>query len=66
MTVRERTKNSEREKWVAELLRDYPPVRHLEELMGPEPAPEETGEVDAFLQARSEWQLPYSAAKEAR
>ena len=66
MTVRERTKTRAREKWVAELLQDYPPVRQLEELMGPEPTPEEIGEVDEFLRARAEWQQPYSATKETR
>jgi len=59
MAIRERVVTDDRDRLMAEILRDYPPIRRLEQLMGPEPAPDEAGEVDAFLQARSQWQQPY-------
>jgi hypothetical protein len=64
MAVRERARTDERDRLVAELLQKYPPIRQLEQLMGPEPTPGEAGEVEAFLRARSEWQQPYAAPKE--
>jgi hypothetical protein len=64
MTIRERERVDERDRLVARLLREYPPIQRLEEIMGPEPTPEDAGEVDAFLQARSRWQQPYSTPEE--
>jgi hypothetical protein len=66
MAVRERVKSNKRDRLVAELLEKFPPIQRLEELMGPEPAPEEAEEVDAFLRARAQWQQPYSPPKEMR
>jgi hypothetical protein len=63
--VREQVAAEERDRFVAELLRKYPPILQLEEMMGPEPTPAEAGEVDAFLRARSQWQQPYAASEEA-
>jgi hypothetical protein len=51
---------------VAKLLQQYPPIDRLEQLMGPEPTPEEADEVEAFLQARARWQQPYPAPEETR
>ncbi len=66
MAVREEARTDERRRLVAELLRRYPPIHQLEELMGPEPTPEEADEVDAFLRARAQWEQPYSAPKQGR
>jgi hypothetical protein len=56
----------QRDRLLADLLEKHLPVRQLEELMGPEPPPEEAGEVDAFLRARSQWQQPYSWPRKTR
>jgi hypothetical protein len=53
------TELEKRERLVAELLAKYPPVQRLEEIMGPEPTPDEADEVDAFLQLRNQWRQPY-------
>jgi hypothetical protein len=66
MTIRERVRTDERDRLIADLLRNYPPIHQLEELMGPEPTAEEADEVEAFLQARSRWQQPYQASEEVR
>jgi len=55
MTVSELSQAKKRERLLAKLLRDYPPVRRMEDVMGPAPDPAEAGEVDAFLAARSQW-----------
>jgi hypothetical protein len=65
MAIREPMRADERDRLVAELLRKYPPIRRLEELMGPEPTPEDTDEVEAFLRARARWQQPYPAPEES-
>jgi hypothetical protein len=64
MTVRERQRTEERDRLMAELLKNYPPIQQLEQLMGPEPTPEEAAEVEAFLQARSLWQQPYPTSED--
>jgi hypothetical protein len=66
MAIREQVITDHRDRLVAELLQKYPPIRRLEQIMGPEPLPEEAGEVDAFLEARSRWQQPYLGPPEAR
>lgn len=42
-------KNQER---IAAILRDYPPVPSLEELLGPEPEPGSEDELEEFLAER--------------
>jgi hypothetical protein len=59
--ITEESIEQKRERLVREILRDYPPIRRLEEIMGPEPAADEREEVDAFLGARVRWQQPYPA-----
>jgi hypothetical protein len=66
MTIQEREGTQERDRLVAELLQQYPPIHRLEELMGPPPTADEAGEVDLFLQARAQWQQPYRAPEEPR
>jgi hypothetical protein len=66
MAVREQLVTDDRDRLVAELLQKYPPIRRLEQLMGPEPTADEADEVDAFLQARSQWQKPYLALTDDR
>ncbi len=63
MAVHERVAADERDRLGAEILQKPPPIRQLEELLGPEPTLEEVGEVDAFLQARARWQQPYAAPR---
>jgi hypothetical protein len=66
MAVREQLVTDDRDRLVAELLQKYPPIRRLEQLLGPEPTADEADEVDAFLQARSQWQKPYVALTDDR
>ena len=66
MAVREQRVIDDRDRLVAGLLQKYPPIRRLEQIMGPEPLAEEAGEVDAFLEARSRWQQPYLGPSETR
>jgi hypothetical protein len=65
MAVRERMEPDERERLVVTILERYPPIDRLEEVMGPEPGDEGSEEVEAFLAARSRWQLPYSSPAES-
>jgi hypothetical protein len=65
MTVRERVTTDERDRLVSELLQKHPPIRRLEQLMGPEPTADEAEEVELFLRARSQWQQPYPAPEKA-
>jgi hypothetical protein len=64
VAVRERTEAHKRQKLLADLLKKYPPIDRLEDLMGPEPPAEEDDEVDAFLRARAGWQQPYPGPEE--
>jgi hypothetical protein len=66
VTIYERTDVDERDRLLAQLLQDHPPIQRLEEIVGPEPMPEDRDEVDAFLQARSRWQQAYPMPEEAR
>jgi hypothetical protein len=64
MAIRERFAAEARDRLVSAILRKHPPIRRLEEILGPEPAPEEAGEVDAFLRARAYWQQPCPAPED--
>jgi hypothetical protein len=55
---------NERDRVLAGIFARYPAVRHLEDVMGPMPAPDEADEVDAFLQFRDQWRQPYQVREE--
>lgn len=57
---------SERDALVADILTEHPPVERLEELMGPGPSADDPDDLEAFLEARTGWQQPYSPASEDR
>lgn len=56
MAARERARTDEGGEILAALLKKYPPIRRLEEFLGPAPTSAEEGEVEAFLRARAGWQ----------
>jgi len=66
MAVEKQVTSEKRDRLTAEILARYPPVQHLEELFGPEPEGGESAEVDAFLEARKTWQLPYARHENER
>jgi hypothetical protein len=50
---------------IRRILREHPPIRKLEEILGPEPEGEDpTAEVDAFLEERKRWKAPYVGTNE--
>lgn len=42
-----------RDRWIADVLRRYPPIQRMEELYGPEDGAGDPEDVDAFLESRA-------------